>query len=258
MMQNRWFTSLISKRIFQYNFFSKYSPIITLRKGYTKNRLQIHNEIIRKITGPCRANQPSLFPIAILVGGGTASGKTVLRKTLIMNWVYEMGWDFCFVDADEIKAHIPEYHYLLKEEPKKAASFVHKESIDIRDKVIERIINHKCSFIYEGTMAKKGAYQTLVKNLHDHNYSIHVWIADIPVELAFKRAKKREKETGRKVPIHVIQNTHKMVPRTFHAIKEDVDEYYIFDNQKGFELIYSKEFINKKLYSAFCSKAGKD
>ncbi|OLO37060.1 hypothetical protein BTR23_14085 [Alkalihalophilus pseudofirmus] len=226
--------------------------IRSVRTGYSKEREHLHMQIVKKLTFPCATSNQ---PIAILIGGGTATGKTKMRKTLIMKEIKKFPDEFCIVDADEIKAEIPEYDMYLKSDKANAASLVHKESTDIRDKALDVLINNKCCFIYEGTMAKKYNYSVLISKLRNQNYSIEVWISDITVEVAIARAKKREKMTGRRVPSSVIRNTHKLVSRTFQSIKSLVDEYYIFNNDAGFRLIYSKHYINKKEYELFCEKA---
>ncbi|WP_238458109.1 zeta toxin family protein [Alkalihalobacterium alkalinitrilicum] len=62
------------------------------------------------------------------MGGGTATGKTKMRKTFIMKEIKKFPDEFCIVDADEIKAEIPEYHMYLKSDKANAASLVHKET----------------------------------------------------------------------------------------------------------------------------------
>lgn len=219
-----------------------------------KGREELHKQIIEMIVKPCDCENNPQPPIAILVGGGTASGKTYLRKMKIEKKLEDKGIPYCLVDADDIKLKLPEYHHYLQFQPEKATLFVHKESVYIGDLLLKHLINKRYTFIYEGTMARRQKYKELVRSLKRANYDIHVWIADIPLELAIKRAAEREKEIGRKVPLNVIKNTHKLVPRTFLDIKNEVDSYQIYNNEDGFQLIYSNTYLDKKRYPAFLQK----
>ncbi|ARP41399.1 hypothetical protein GTHT12_03474 [Geobacillus thermodenitrificans] len=60
--------------------------------------------------------------------------------------------------------------------------------------------------------------------------------------------------TGRKIPYQVIENTHKLVPRTFQAIKDFADRYYVYDNQDKLVLIASNDYIEPVLYNNFLKK----
>ena len=60
--------------------------------------------------------------------------------------------------------------------------------------------------------------------------------------------------TGRHIPGHIIENTHKSVAKTFQAIKDMVDSYYIYDNQQGLALFASNQFHDTKRYEDFIKK----
>ncbi|MFC4025557.1 zeta toxin family protein [Oceanobacillus longus] len=97
-------------------------------KTYTKDRHVLHQKIIRMIEKPNDYPKSGSKPIAILIGGGTASGKTIIEKELHSKSIHAT-----VIDLDEIKEYIPEYTIYKKTNPQQAASFVHKESYDISD-----------------------------------------------------------------------------------------------------------------------------
>lgn len=212
-------------------------------KTYTKERHQLHKKIIRMLektdTYPKKGNKP----VAILIGGGTASGKTTMRKTIVEKELKAKNISATTVDLDEIKEYIPEYAEYKKTNPNEAARFVHKESYDIGELLLKRLIKKRKNFIYESTMSRTRKYKSLVNKLKKHNYEIHAYVAYVPLSVAKERAEKRAQTTGRKVPYKVIENTHKLAPRTLEAIKDELDSYQVYDNRDGLKLMAANDFI---------------
>ena len=225
-------------------------------KKYTKERHILHKKIISIIENTGNSPKKGRKPIAILLGGGTASGKTNMRKKIIEKELISRKIYTTSIDIDKIKEHIPEYTVYKKTKPSQAASLVHKESYDIGALLLNKLIKGKKNFIYEGTMARTRKYKSLINKLKKHNYEIHAYLVDVPLSVAKERADKRARITGRKVPHHIIENTHKLVPRTFIAIKDLVDSYRVYDNQNGLILIVSNDFIDSKKYGDFLKKGG--
>ncbi|OQP05694.1 hypothetical protein B1690_12635 [Geobacillus sp. 46C-IIa] len=221
---------------------------------YSPKRHALHMSIVHTIMKQAPSSLKTERPIAILIGGGTASGKTMMRKTVIEKQLAEAGVQAIIVDPDDIKTYIPEYHSLQKNHPNDAARLVHKESRDISHLLLKQLIRHRKHFIYEGTMARTKAYKHLMKKLKKARYKVHIYIVDIPLELAKQRAEERAKMAGRKIPDQVIENTHKLVPRTFQAIKDLADRYYVYDNQDKLVLIASNDYIEPILYKKFLKK----
>lgn len=221
---------------------------------YTKERYSLHQRIVSMIERPDSSPKKGHKPIAVLIGGGTASGKTTMRKRMIEKELHSKLIRTTVVDFDEIKEYIPEYSVYKKIDANQAATLVHKESCDIGVLLLKKLIKDRKNFIFEGTMARTRRYKSLVNQLRKHGYDILVYVADVPILVAKKRADERARLTGRKIPHKVIENTHKLVPRTFLEIKDVVDRYRIYDNQNGFVLIASNSFIDRRKYSVFLKK----
>lgn len=83
-------------------------------KKYTQKRHAMHmnivNEFMKKASSPKKGERP----IAVLIGGGTASGKTTMRQNIIEKKLNKIGIHTVTVDPDEIKEYIPEYASLKK------------------------------------------------------------------------------------------------------------------------------------------------
>lgn len=223
-------------------------------KKYTKERHLLHKQIVKKLENSMSFPKKGDRPVAILIGGGTASGKTFIRKKIIEKEVQKLGIVASTVDLDEIKEFIPEYKEYKKTNPDQAASLVHKESYDIGNLLLKKLIKNRQCFIYESTMSRTKKYKRLVNQLTKNDYETHVYITDVPLTVAIKRAEKRALITGRTVPKEIIKRTHKFVPQTFLAVKDDVNSYHIYDTQRGIRLIASNDFIDHPRYFDFLKK----
>jgi len=214
--------------------------------------MKIVNKMMKKAGSPKKGQRP----IAVLIGGGSASGKTTMRETIIVKELAAIGIRTTAVDPDDIKEYIPEYERLKKYDPENAARLVHKESCDIAALLLKQLITSRKHLIYEGTMAKTKKYEKLVTTLKRSGYAVHVYVVDIPLELAKQRADERTKITGRRIPHEVVETTHRLVPKTFECIKNLVDSYRLYDNQNGLTLIAGNRFVDPVPYAKFLEKGG--
>ncbi|KAA0780084.1 zeta toxin family protein [Bacillus sp. BB56-3] len=218
---------------------------------YTKDRSLLHEKIINHFMDD--NHKVSQIPEAILLGGGTASGKTSAGNFIIRGYK-EAGVSLIKIDADEIKRLIPEYEKMSVFNPESAAFHVHDESSDIVDELLIRCIKNQKNFLYDGTMKNLNKYRTLIHNLINSGYKVSATIVDVPIEIAKEREHYRYKETNRKVPYDVLIESHTNVPKTFHILKDMVHEYIIYDateeglpveiaekTEDGEEIIYDKE-----------------
>ncbi len=109
---------------------------------YTQKRHAMHvnivNEFMKKASSPKNGERA----IAVLIGGGTASGKTTMRQNVVEKKLMELSIRTVTVDPDEIKDYIPEYESLKQKHPKEAARLVHKESLDISSLLVKKLIRH--------------------------------------------------------------------------------------------------------------------
>lgn len=223
---------------------------------YSKSRAKLHDKIIDDVVKKSGKPGPGEKPVAILMGGGSASGKSTMRKNVIDNYLKDAGVEAGTVDSDEIKFALPEMKSLIETNPDDAARLVHEESSDVGAKMIDTLINDGRHFVYDGTMKSKSKYLKLIERLKDAGYEVHAYIADIPLEEAVNRSEARAKRTGRKVPYDIIEASHKGVPGTVEAIKDKVDSYKVFDNTNELTLFASNDYVNPERYTQFLNKGG--
>ncbi len=220
--------------------------------NYKPERLKLHNAIVDQIN--TEAGESHKKPLAVLMGGGSATGKSTLRNVTVMAALKGEGQSAGIVDSDDIKNSIPEYKTLGRDI---AARTVHDESSDIANYALDTLIKNKKNLIFDGTMKNYKKYSAMIERLKKEGYEVQILIADCPLEVAIERATKRAKETGRKVPTEIIEESHRSVPEAFVKLKSLVDRYDVFDTSGNVpERIHSNEEVVLEKYNKFLTKGG--
>jgi predicted ABC-type ATPase len=166
-------------------------------------------------------------PIAILMGGSPASGKsTFLRKYA----PYLLKEEILKVDADEIRAKLPEYKGWN-------ATSTHQETKDIVNTLLsDRTIGIPCKYdiIYDGTMNSTKSYYPLIALLRKLGYKIYiVYIDKVEEEVVKKRALERYKKSGRFVPMAVIDDFFTRGKSALNELKDKADGFMVVDGSGG-------------------------
>jgi predicted ABC-type ATPase len=200
---------------------------ISKRTGqYYPERQKLHRKIIDSFKKDliCIQNDE---PIAILMGGSPASGKsTFLRKYA----PYLLKEEILKVDADEIRAKLPEYKGWN-------ATSTHQETKDIVNTLLsDRTIGIPCKYdvIYDGTMNSTKSYLPLIELLKKLGYKIFiVYIDKVAEETVKKRALERYKKSGRFVPMAVIDDFFTRGKSALNELKDKTDGYMVVDGAGG-------------------------
>jgi len=189
---------------------------------YTKDRQKLHVSIINDLKDElvCIDNKE---PIAILMGGSPASGKsTFLRKYA----PYLLKDEILKVDADEIRAKLPEYKGYN-------ATQTHLETKDIVNTLLSnKTIGIPCKYdiIYDGTMNNTKSYIPLIELLKSLGYKIFiVYIDKVQESIVKERALKRYQKSGRFVPLEVIDDFFTKGKTALNELKDKADGYMIID-----------------------------
>jgi predicted ABC-type ATPase len=194
--------------------------------NYYPERQKLHQRIMDSFKKDliCIQNNE---PIAILMGGSPASGKsTFLRKYA----PYLLKEEILKVDADEIRAKLPEYKGWN-------ATSTHQETKDIVNTLLsDRTIGIPCKYdiIYDGTMNSTKSYLPLIALLKKLGYKIFiVYIDKVEEEVVKKRALERYKKSGRFVPMAVIDDFFTRGKSALNELKSKADGYMVVDGSGG-------------------------
>lgn len=228
-------------------------------KGYTKQRQKLHDSIIQGILDQANSPKRGEKPIAILMGGGSASGKGTLRSSLVIPRLQSAGINVGISDCDEIKSQLPEYEHFQKQNAESAALRVHEESMDISMEAMDKLIENNKNLLFDGTMKDVEKYEKIIDKLHKSGYQIQIIGADVPVDVAIDRSNKRAKYTGRKVPEGIINGSHGGFAVTYPQLLSKVDGYSLYDNSGDYPILVQDEtkVYRPDLYNKFIQK-GKD
>lgn len=193
---------------------------------YSTERIKLHKQIINNFKKDlvCIDNKE---PIAILMGGSPASGKSTFLKKYAP---YLLKEEILRVDADEIRAKLPEYKGYN-------ASQTQAETKDIVNTLLSnRTIGIPCKYdvIYDGTMNSTKSYVPLIELLQSLGYKIFiVYIDKVPEEVVKKRALERYQKSGRFVPMEVIDDFFGKGKTALNQLKQEVDGYMVVDGSDG-------------------------
>jgi predicted ABC-type ATPase len=190
---------------------------------YKPERKKLHDEIIATFHEgkPCIDKRPA---VAILTGGAPASGKT----TFIKKYVDLDPEKVYHVDADEVRAMLPEYRGWN-------ATQTHLETADIVNRLIDDIgVPCDHDLIYDGTMNKATKYEKIVDKLHKLGYKVFVVYISIPEQVSKERVIARYKKAGRYVPMKVIEEVYDMGLTAFEKVAHEMADGYIrIDGMNG-------------------------
>jgi predicted ABC-type ATPase len=211
---------------------------------YVPSRRKLHADIINTFKNEVVCITEGK-PIAIFMGGSPASGKSsFLRKYS----PYLLKEEILKVDADEIRAMLPEYEGYN-------AAQTHLETKDIVNTLLsDRNIGIPCDFdlIYDGTMNSVKSYIPLMDILRKRGYKIFiVYMDNVDRDVIIKRALERYQKSGRFVPLEVIEDFFEKGKTAFNQLKKDVDGYMVVDGssqdykiieQGGIKLPQNREY----------------
>jgi predicted kinase len=201
---------------------------------YTEEREKLHGRIMQDLLSPdkLRAALPPLGekPRFMILGGRGGSGKS---------WFKNNAYDpskFVILDADEIKAMLPEFEGWNAQD-------VHEESSDILEQMLTACIKNGLNVVFDGTMKTASSAIAKVFRMKAAGYRTEAHYMHLPRQEAAKRAIGRFKNggkegqngespepfTGRYVPVDVIlKNTTN--EDSFDQVKGLVDKWSFRDN----------------------------
>lgn len=180
---------------------------------------------------PPEGIQPSI----VLGLGIPGSGKS----TVLKNIGYSRD-KFIWVDPDDARSILPEYKEYLEAGYKDAAWLVHDEASKASKELLERAIAQNKPIVCDAVGQNLEKYIELIEKLRGR-YRIIVVSVDLPPQTTWQRTLTRFQENGRYVPPDYFRETLDSVPKNTLALKDLVDEFYLFDNRGTHpSIIYKK------------------
>lgn len=194
--------------------------------NYTPQRKLLHDDIISKFMHGVQTGQSA--PEVHFMGGGPAAGKS----SVIDAGQVALPDSHVMIDPDQIKGELPDYKIgnALRYQP--TAADAHEESSDVSKMLTATAANAKAHVVVDGT--GDSGYKKMsdkVKAMKAQGYKAVANYVTVGTDEAWRRASARAEKTGRKVPEHVVRNTHRAVSLIVpQAIQEGLfDEMNVYD-----------------------------
>jgi hypothetical protein len=196
---------------------------------YTEARKKVHRNIRAKLLAGLSCRTEHDKPVAILTGGPPAGGKTTFLKKYAPNMTKDKIYK---IDADEIRAMLPEYKGWN-------ASATHKETQDIYRDLLKDISQGKpCRFdlLWDGTMNKAENYLPLIGDLRRLGYDIYIIFVTVDWKESRAGVIERYGRTGRYVPMNVVDEANKAGLTAFDILKAKSDGWMLVQGGRTQEL----------------------
>lgn len=224
---------------------------------FTPEREKLHREIIGSFLAG--VTKPEGTPEFRMMGGGPAAGKS--RMTQLHP---ELEENSVLVNADEVKALLPEYNELISAgEAGKAARFVHEESSYVTKLLTAEAIGRGFNILLDGTGDSSLAkLRGKIADARASGYLVDGYYVTVDTEIAVQRSNARALKTGRHVPESIIRNTHQSVSAILPQAMDDFDSLVLVDNGGGEAVkVMEKvpggtpEILDPELWEKFLRKA---
>lgn len=221
----------------------------------TPQRQALHDQIVAEtLAGHERQSRPQ----AVFLGGGSASGKsTVMGKVA--------GGDHVHIDADAIKARLPEYQAMAAAGDTRAAAYSHEESSVLSKRITAEATARRHSYLLDGT--GDGSFDKMAAKIDAAKragYQVDGKYVTVDTDEALRRAEKRAKRTGRKVPESVIREIHASVSDVFARLvmADKFDTVELWDNNGAAPVLVGQKklggkwaVLDKSAWQRFLDKA---
>lgn len=223
---------------------------------FTPERQALHKQIL---DSHFEGKSPVKNPVAYVLGGGPASGKSSIIKAGHVS----PDENTVHVDSDAIKAMLPEYKKMVEDKDPAAAAYAHEESSYLAKQIQDRGSKGSYNTLLDGTgNSSLDSLEGKIKKMKAAGQKVVGAYVTVPTEVAIERNRERAKKTGRLPPETMLRSCHKSVSAVLPtAIEKGLfDDVQVFDTSNGVTKIASAkggklEIHDKALWDTFKAKA---
>lgn len=195
---------------------------------FTEERRKLHSKIIDKAFEGKKPNKKGAQITSIMMGGAPSSGKS----TLVESGLIGIHKDMVHIDADMVKAQIPEYQLMSAQNNPFGASFTHKESSKVTEAILSKATKEGYSALLDGTGNKSYEHlKSRVDVLKKAGHKVVAKYVTMDTALSLKLNQLRFKKTGRLVPNEFVKEVNKNIATVLlQAIENKLfDELTLYD-----------------------------
>lgn len=204
---------------------------------WSPERQKLHKQIVDQ---HFKGKKPVKNPIAYVLGGGPASGKS----SIIKGGHVSIDDNTVHIDSDAIKGMLPEYQQMVDAKDHRAASHVHEESSYIAKMIQAKASGGSYHTLLDGTgNSSLESLSGKVAAMRKAGQRVVAQYVTVPTEIALQRNIERAKKTGRLPPESMLRACHasvsKIVPEAVNAGL--FDEFALWDTENGVVQVASIE-----------------
>lgn len=172
---------------------------------------------------------PDQLPISVFMAGSPGAGKTEVSKNLIAMLENNKKHKVIRIDGDDLRQLIPGYTG--------SNSYLFQGAVSIIiDKIHDIALDHKQTFLLDGTLSKYDRAAKNIKRLLDKNRLVLIFYVYQKPEIAWKFTMAREALEGRNIPKAAFIESFLESRETISRIRKDFDDkVVIFLVKKNFE-----------------------
>jgi len=225
------------------NFFGKYSHIrktldYSFHTSYTFERQKLHDAIITDMLNEAyildeegNIGTVAIDPWIVFTAGAMGAGKSYTMRILVERERFPLP-AFVIVDPDEIRRLLPEYQLYITENPNMAGELTRKEAGYIAETLTLAALQGGKNVLQDGSLRDHFWYQIYFRRLREEFPQVRQSIIHVtaPREAVLDRAIQRAIVTGRIVPIKILEEALKQVPRSLNILAPLVDYYAQINN----------------------------
>jgi predicted ABC-type ATPase len=217
-----------------------------MSRKYTPERSELHNKIIDFFFAGVK---PVDSPVAHMMGGGPASGKS----SVIKSGDVKTDSNSVAIDPDMIKKYLPEYLPGVAKRDDGIASFVHEESSWLGKVLTDKAASGNFNLLIDGTgNTSFESVKSKVEALRKKGFTpdrIRATYVTVDIEEAFKRNDERFAKTGRKVPTSFVEECHAHVSDIVPKLMQDgtFSELELYDTNNGKVPVKVASYVNGKM-----------
>lgn len=194
--------------------------------SFTPERTALHDSII---AGHMAGMKPAAgTPTYTMLGGGTAAGKSTLVNTGPFEELRGKG--SVMINADDLKAELPEYRAGLKAGRVEAAAEAHEESSYLAKRLQQTALDGKVNVTLDGTGdGSVAGVRKKIAQARAAGYEVNGYYVTVPTEVAVQRSEARAAKTGRAVPATTIRAIHASVSEILPQVASEFDRMALYD-----------------------------
>jgi hypothetical protein len=178
---------------------------------YTPERVAAHQAIIKSFEKPEAVAPPGTKPVATLVIGPPASGKTTLIKNIPGKFVE--------IDNDIMASKLPGFH------PVQAGNF-HEEAGFIEKAVLQNTMNKRMNLVLSAVGKNTEKFEGIVKELKSRGYDVDMLSLDMSPVDSTRAVMDRHMRGGRFIdPKYTLEDVGSNPATTYDRLKTEVRNY---------------------------------